>query len=140
MLTPPPYGLKCTSSSTWLHACQLYIALTCMYYGIQSNFYQHTQSTQIVMVLCMHALKEFKSASSLLCHLDKAKLLTETAKGKHHIGDFLPPDELEKFIEKVHAKKEGREAGKWVGFVHCYEIKINHCFRHIGLQDTQVDR
>lgn len=27
--------------------------------------------------------------------------LTERAKGKHHIGDFLPPDELERFMEKV---------------------------------------
>lgn len=46
---------------------------------------------------------------------EKAKLLTDTAKGKHHIGDFLPPEELERFIEKVKAKKEGREAGKWMG-------------------------
>lgn len=28
--------------------------------------------------------------------------LTEKAKGKHHIGDFLPPDELERFMEKVN--------------------------------------
>lgn len=27
--------------------------------------------------------------------------LTEQAKGKHHIGDFLPPDELARFMEKV---------------------------------------
>ena len=27
--------------------------------------------------------------------------LTERSKGKHHIGDFLPPDELERFMEKV---------------------------------------
>ena len=43
--------------------------------------------------------------------LERAKLLTEGSKGKHHIGDFLPPEELEKFVEKVQAKKEGREAG-----------------------------
>lgn len=35
--------------------------------------------------------------------------LTEKAKGKHHIGDFLPPDELERFMEKYNALKEGRE-------------------------------
>ena len=29
--------------------------------------------------------------------------------GKHHIGDFLPPDELKKFLEKHKALKEGRE-------------------------------
>lgn len=28
--------------------------------------------------------------------------LTEQSKGKHHIGDFLPPDELERFMEKVN--------------------------------------
>lgn len=27
--------------------------------------------------------------------------LTERSKGRHHIGDFLPPDELERFMEKV---------------------------------------
>lgn len=27
--------------------------------------------------------------------------LTRQAEGKHHIGDFLPPDELERFLEKV---------------------------------------
>jgi splicing factor 4 len=34
-------------------------------------------------------------------------------KGKHHIGDFLPPKELEKFIEKAKAIKEGRNPGEW---------------------------
>lgn len=27
--------------------------------------------------------------------------LTNMAEGKHHIGDFLPPDELARFMEKV---------------------------------------
>ena len=36
---------------------------------------------------------------------DKAKELTEKAKGKHHIGDFLPPEELKKFTAKVKAVK-----------------------------------
>ncbi|XP_066994455.2 SURP and G-patch domain-containing protein 1 isoform X2 [Anabrus simplex] len=35
--------------------------------------------------------------------------LTKKAEGKHHIGDFLPPDELERFMEKYSALKEGRE-------------------------------
>lgn len=30
-----------------------------------------------------------------------AEELTRQAAGKHHIGDFLPPDELERFMEKV---------------------------------------
>ncbi|XP_071450189.1 uncharacterized protein [Hetaerina americana] len=38
-----------------------------------------------------------------------AEELTRRAQGKHHIGDFLPPDELEKFLEKYNAAKEGRE-------------------------------
>merc|ERR1712048_865256 len=29
--------------------------------------------------------------------LEKASQLTEAAQGKHHIGDFLPPEELTKF-------------------------------------------
>lgn len=37
-----------------------------------------------------------------------AEELTVNAKGKHHIGDFLPPEELEKFIEKYDALKDGR--------------------------------
>ena len=35
----------------------------------------------------------------LLCLLEWAEKLTEMGKGKHHLGDFLPPDELEKFME-----------------------------------------
>ncbi|XP_076369944.1 SURP and G-patch domain-containing protein 1-like isoform X2 [Tachypleus tridentatus] len=37
-----------------------------------------------------------------------AEELTELGKGKHHIGDFLPPEELERFMEKWDAMKEGR--------------------------------
>ena len=37
-----------------------------------------------------------------------ATKLTEEGRGKHHLGDFLPPDELEKFMEKCQAIKEGR--------------------------------
>lgn len=61
---------------------------------------------------------------------EKAVSLTEINKGKHHIGDFLPPKELEKFIEKAKAIKEGRNPGEhwrmcmeWAmvkeGFYHC---------------------
>ncbi|XP_068740894.1 SURP and G-patch domain-containing protein 1-like [Montipora capricornis] len=32
---------------------------------------------------------------------DKAQELTHKGKGKHHIGDFLPPEELKKFTAKV---------------------------------------
>ncbi|XP_071545472.1 uncharacterized protein [Panulirus ornatus] len=39
----------------------------------------------------------------------KAAELTTNAEGKHHIGDFLPPDELARFMEKYRAIKEGRD-------------------------------
>lgn len=42
---------------------------------------------------------------------EKSANLTDAGKGKHFIGDFLPPDELAKFMEKVKAIKEGRKAG-----------------------------
>lgn len=38
-----------------------------------------------------------------------AEQLTEMGRGKHFIGDFLPPDELEKFMETFKALKEGRD-------------------------------
>ncbi|XP_050436441.1 SURP and G-patch domain-containing protein 1-like isoform X2 [Adelges cooleyi] len=38
-----------------------------------------------------------------------AEELTEKSKEKHHIGDFLPPDELSRFMEKYSALKEDRE-------------------------------
>jgi splicing factor 4 len=35
---------------------------------------------------------------------DWALKLTEMANGKHHIGDFLPPDELNKFMQTYKVK------------------------------------
>lgn len=35
--------------------------------------------------------------------------LTKQAAGKHHIGDFLPPEELKKFMEKYLTAKTGKE-------------------------------
>ena len=46
---------------------------------------------------------------------DAAQELTERSQGKHHISDFLPPEELERFVEKAQAIKEGRTPGGWVG-------------------------
>ena len=37
----------------------------------------------------------------------KAIELTSQGKGKHHIGDFLPPEELTKFMKKFKALKDG---------------------------------
>ncbi|KAF2360862.1 G-patch domain [Trinorchestia longiramus] len=39
----------------------------------------------------------------------KAEELSEMGAGKHHIGDFLPPEELQKFMEKFSAIREGRD-------------------------------
>ena len=41
-----------------------------------------------------------------IINLGKAKELTQMNKGKHHIGDFLPPEEMKKFFEKIKAIKE----------------------------------
>lgn len=41
-----------------------------------------------------------------------ADKLTEENKGKHHIGDFLPPEELEKFVERVKAARGETVAGE----------------------------
>ncbi|XP_034051806.1 SURP and G-patch domain-containing protein 1 [Gymnodraco acuticeps] len=38
-----------------------------------------------------------------------AESLTDLGKGKHFIGDFLPPEELDKFMETFKALKEGRD-------------------------------
>lgn len=35
--------------------------------------------------------------------------LTKQAEGKHHIGDFLPPEELKKFMEKYDSQQTNRE-------------------------------
>uniref|UniRef100_A0A1I8PJC7 G-patch domain-containing protein n=1 Tax=Stomoxys calcitrans TaxID=35570 RepID=A0A1I8PJC7_STOCA len=35
--------------------------------------------------------------------------LTKQSEGKHHIGDFLPPEELKKFMEQYEAKKNNRQ-------------------------------
>lgn len=35
--------------------------------------------------------------------------LNKNAQGKHHIGDFLPPEELKRFMESEFAFKEGRQ-------------------------------
>ena len=59
---------------------------------------------------------------------EKALELTESARGKHHLSDFLPPDELEKFLEKVKAVKEGREAD----FSDYAKYKINE--ENVGYQ------
>ncbi|CAH1406409.1 unnamed protein product [Nezara viridula] len=52
-----------------------------------------------------HKLRE----KEMIATQEWAESLTEMAKGKHHIGDFLPPDELKKFMAKYQAAKGGDE-------------------------------
>lgn len=53
-----------------------------------------------------------KRADEMRKTYEKAREQTLINHGKHHIGDFLPPKELDNFIEKVSAIKEGRTPGK----------------------------
>ena len=54
---------------------------------------------------------------------DKAWTLTLQGRGKHHIADFMPKEEMEKFFAKVKAIKEGAPFGKFTS--------RNLCFRHM---------
>lgn len=38
----------------------------------------------------------------------RAEVLASLNQGRHHIGDFLPPDELKRFMEQHEKKKNGR--------------------------------
>ena len=40
---------------------------------------------------------------------DWADKLTQMGRGKHHLGDFLPPEELEKFMETYTVSSESLE-------------------------------
>lgn len=42
---------------------------------------------------------------SFMSRAEWAEQLTQMGRGKHFIGDFLPPDELEKFMETFKALK-----------------------------------
>ncbi|XP_028168920.1 arginine-glutamic acid dipeptide repeats protein-like [Ostrinia furnacalis] len=53
---------------------------------------------------------EHKLRAKEMCATERwADELTKQAAGKHHIGDFLPPEELKKFMEKYSAVKSGKE-------------------------------
>ncbi|KPJ09910.1 SURP and G-patch domain-containing protein 1 [Papilio machaon] len=53
---------------------------------------------------------EHRLRAKEMCATEKwATELTKQAAGKHHIGDFLPPEELRKFMEKYSAIKSGKE-------------------------------
>ncbi|XP_045465905.1 uncharacterized protein LOC123674844 [Harmonia axyridis] len=52
-----------------------------------------------------HKLREKEMMATQLW----AAELNRQAEGKHHIGDFLPPEEFKRFMEKSSAAKEGRQ-------------------------------
>lgn len=41
----------------------------------------------------------------LIYYVEWADSLTEANRGKHFIGDFLPPDELERFMETYRVRE-----------------------------------
>ena len=59
-----------------------------------------------------------------------ADKLTELGRGKHHLGDFLPPEELEKFMETYTVSISGP---------YCFQ-KINTSLETINNLGTQLER
>lgn len=47
-------------------------------------------------------------SSEMEATLKWADALNKQCEGKHHIGDFLPPEELKKFMEKYNSEKIGK--------------------------------
>ena len=90
---------------------------------------QHKRAMQDMQLLCEKALQQHQhgydsdeEVDSELgtwehqlrrMEMDKtpewAEQLTQMGLGKHFIGDFLPPEELEKFMETFNALNDGRE-------------------------------
>ena len=72
----------------------------------------------LVNIINMKSYRPFNSFRLYLLSVEKAREATDRGRGKHHIGDFLPPEELDKFVEKVVAVKEGRTPGQYA-MIHC---------------------
>ncbi|XP_022919527.2 uncharacterized protein [Onthophagus taurus] len=69
------------------------------------NKYEYDSDEEIEGGTWEHRLRE----KEMVATQQWANELTRQAEGKHHIGDFLPPEELKKFMEKSTAVKEGRQ-------------------------------
>ncbi|XP_014247480.1 phosphatase and actin regulator 4A-like isoform X2 [Cimex lectularius] len=69
------------------------------------NKYEYDSDEEVDGGTWEHKLRE----KEMIATKQWAESLTEMAKGKHHIGDFLPPDELKRFMDKYSAVKGGRE-------------------------------
>ncbi|KRT78183.1 hypothetical protein AMK59_7691, partial [Oryctes borbonicus] len=69
------------------------------------NKYEYDSDEEIDGGTWEHKLRE----KEMVATQQWATELNRQAEGKHHIGDFLPPEELQKFLEKSNAVKEGRQ-------------------------------
>lgn len=55
-----------------------------------------------------------------------AEKLTEMNKGKHHIGDYLPPDQLEKFMQKWESLKDGSASTLYESDYNEFKLKSDN--------------
>ena len=53
---------------------------------------------------------------------DKSLELTDQGRGKHHIGDFLPPEELTKFMNKVVYNLPPNFVRMFINFVFIFAV------------------
>jgi len=64
--------------------------------------------TGIVFILVYLGTWEHRARMAEMAKTEQEALkMTEDAEGKHHIGDFLPPGELDKFMNKYKALRSG---------------------------------
>ncbi|KAL3278275.1 hypothetical protein HHI36_013610 [Cryptolaemus montrouzieri] len=80
------------------------------------NKYDYDSDEEVDGGTWEHRLREKEMMATELW----AAELTRQAEGKHHIGDFLPPEEFKRFMEKTNAAKEGRQ----LNFSDYKEFKI----------------
>lgn len=68
------------------------------------NKYEYDSDEDTTKGTWEHKLREQEMEATQLW----ADALTKSSQGKHHIGDFLPPEELKKFMEKYEAQKQNK--------------------------------
>ena len=61
-------------------------------------------------VFSQKTLDQLKRKAEMARTAERARQLTAMSKRKHHIGDYIPEDDLERFLEKADAITSGREA------------------------------
>lgn len=83
-----------------------------------------TQDFVVAPLADTYFLFEYRRAIEMQETQARAMELTNMAEGKHHIGDFLPPDELARFMEKVGHFEAIHEKG--TPFITCTQV-IQEC-------------